>query len=89
MKNDWLIPTFLIIILVVTAAITITSRMWLLDIHRDLQKAEKKQVLLLDQKQALEIELVSRTDLNYTERRVREKLGMRAMRPDQWQVLPR
>jgi hypothetical protein len=88
MKNDWLIPTFFIIILVITAAITITSRMWLLEIHRDLQKAEKKQVLLLDQKQALEIELVSRTDLNYTERQVREKLGMRAMRPDQWQVLP-
>jgi cell division protein FtsL len=89
MKTDWLIPTFLVIILVITAAITITSRMWLLEIHRDVQKAEKKQVLLLDKKQALEIELVSRTDLNYTERVVREKLGMRAMRPDQWQVFPR
>ncbi len=89
MKNDWLIPTFLIIILVITSAIIITSRMWLLDVHRDLQKAEKKQDMLLDQKQALEIEMVTRTDLNYTERLVRDKLGMRAMRPDQWQVLPR
>lgn len=89
MKNDWLIPTFMVIILVITAAITITSRMWLLEIHRDLQKAEKKQIRLLDQEQALQIELVSRTDLNYTERLVREKLGMRPMRPDQWQVLPR
>ncbi|MBF0446389.1 MAG: cell division protein FtsL [Magnetococcales bacterium] len=89
MKADWLIPTFLVIILVVTAAITITSRMWMLDVHRDLQTAEKKHTKLLDQKQALEIELVSRTDLNYTERLVREKLGMRAMRHDQWQVLPK
>ncbi|MBF0358653.1 MAG: cell division protein FtsL [Magnetococcales bacterium] len=89
MKNDWLIPTFLVVILVITSAITITSRMWMLDVHRDLQKAEKKQSQLLDQKQALEIELISRTDLNLTERLVREKLGMRAMRPDQWQVMPK
>jgi cell division protein FtsL len=89
MRADWLIPTFLIIILVVTAAITITSRMWMLDVHRELQTAEKKHSHLLDQKQALEIELVSRTNLNFTERLVRKKLGMRAMRHDQWQVLPK
>ncbi|MBF0454054.1 MAG: cell division protein FtsL [Magnetococcales bacterium] len=89
MKNDLLITTFLVIILVITAAITITSRMWLLEIHRDLQQTEKKQDRLLDQEQALQIELVSRTDLNYTERLAREKLGMRAMRPDQWQVVPK
>lgn len=89
MKNDWMIPTFLLVVLVITAAITITSRMWLLEVHRDLLQAEKQKIELLDQEQALEIELAARTDLNLTERLVREKLGMRAMRPDQWQVLPR
>ncbi|NGZ06578.1 MAG: hypothetical protein G8237_09495 [Magnetococcales bacterium] len=84
MKSPWLLHTVLTILLVITAAITIASRMWMLDAHRELEKQAKKRIQLLDQEQALRVEWVVRTDLNTIERRAKKDLGMRPMRPDQW-----
>lgn len=88
MKSPWLLHTLLTILLVITAAITIASRMWMLDAHRELEKQIKKRVQLLDQEQALRVEWVVRSDLNTIERRAKKDLGMRPMRPDQWLEAP-
>ncbi|HIJ84765.1 MAG: hypothetical protein HW380_3620 [Magnetococcales bacterium] len=84
MKLDTFIPVFLVLLLVLTAAITVTSRTWMLESHRNLRNEEKKLLQLLDKEQALKLELVTRTDLNTIERRAREELGMQPMRHDQW-----
>ncbi|MEO5346027.1 MAG: cell division protein FtsL [Magnetococcus sp. YQC-9] len=88
MRSPWLLHTLLTILLVITAAITIASRMWMLEAHRELEGLHKKRVQLQDQEQALRIEWVARTDLNTIERRAKKDLGMRPMRPDQWREAP-
>lgn len=88
MKSPWLLHTLLAILLVITAAITIASRMWMQEAHRELESHLKKRVHLLDQEQALRVEWVARTDLNTIERRAKKDLGMRPMRPDQWREAP-
>ncbi|GAB0058281.1 hypothetical protein SIID45300_02628 [Candidatus Magnetaquicoccaceae bacterium FCR-1] len=88
MKSPWLLHTLLAILLVITAAITIASRMWMQEAHRELEGHLKKRVHLLDQEQALRVEWVARTDLNTIERRAKKDLGMRPMRPDQWREAP-
>ncbi|MBF0181774.1 MAG: cell division protein FtsL [Magnetococcales bacterium] len=89
MKSPWLLHTLLTILLVMTAAVTITSRMWMLDAHRELERLVKKRTELLDQEEALRLEWVARTDLNTIERRAKKDLGMRPMRPDQWHEAPK
>ncbi|MBF0164576.1 MAG: cell division protein FtsL [Magnetococcales bacterium] len=88
MKSPWILHTLLTILLVITAAITIASRMWMQEAHRELENHLKKRVQLLDQEQALRVEWVARTDLNTIERRAKKDLGMRPMRPDQWREAP-
>ncbi|MBF0369900.1 MAG: cell division protein FtsL [Magnetococcales bacterium] len=87
MKPDWLLPALLALLLVITSAVTVTSRMWMLEVHRDLRREEKKFAHLQDKEQELRVELVSRTDMNTIERRARKELGMRPPRPDQWLVV--
>ncbi|MBF0213103.1 MAG: cell division protein FtsL, partial [Magnetococcales bacterium] len=80
MKSPWLLHTLLTILLVITAAVTIASRMWMLEAHRELERNVKKRIQLLDQEQALRVEWVARSDLNTIERRAKKDLGMRPMR---------
>ncbi|MBF0191653.1 MAG: cell division protein FtsL [Magnetococcales bacterium] len=89
MKSPWLLHTLLTILLVITAAVTVASRMWMLEAHRELERQAKKRIVLLDQEQALRVEWVARTDLNTIERRAKKDLGMRPMRPDQWLEAPK
>ncbi|MBF0340659.1 MAG: cell division protein FtsL [Magnetococcales bacterium] len=88
MRSPWLLHTLLTILLVITAAITVASRMWMLDAHRELETQSRKRLQFLDQEQALRVEWVARTDLNTIERRAKKDLGMRPMRPDQWREAP-
>ncbi|MEO5334519.1 MAG: cell division protein FtsL [Magnetococcus sp. YQC-5] len=89
MKTPWLLHTLLTILLVITAAVTVASRMWMLEAHRELERNIKKRVQLQNQEQALQVEWVARTDLNTIERRAKKELGMRPMRPDQWREAPK
>lgn len=89
MKSPWLLHILLTILLVITAAVTIASRMWMLEAHRELERNIKKRVQLQNQEQALQVEWVARTDLNSIERRAKKELGMRPMRPDQWREAPK
>ncbi|MBF0273254.1 MAG: cell division protein FtsL [Magnetococcales bacterium] len=89
MKSPWLLHTLLTILLVITAAVTVASRMWMLEAHRELERQAKKRIVLLDQEQALQVEWVARTDLNTIERRAKKDLGMHPMRPDQWLEAPK
>ncbi|MBF0422582.1 MAG: cell division protein FtsL [Magnetococcales bacterium] len=84
MRPDTFIPAFLILLLVLTAAIIVTSRTWMLESHRELSNEEDVYLQNLDRERALKLELVTRTDLNTIERRAREELGMQPMRQDQW-----
>ncbi|MBF0147887.1 MAG: cell division protein FtsL [Magnetococcales bacterium] len=84
MKLDTFIPVFLVLLLVLTAAITVTSRTWMLESHRELRNEEKLLLQHLDKERELKLELVTRTDLNTVERRAREELGMKPLRHDQW-----
>ncbi|MBF0140333.1 MAG: cell division protein FtsL [Magnetococcales bacterium] len=84
MKPNTFIPAFLILLLVLTAAIIVTSRTWMLASHRELRNEEELYLQHLDREQALKLELVTRTDLNAIERRAREELGMQPLRHDQW-----
>lgn len=88
MKSSWLLHSLLTILLVVTAAVTVASRMWMLEAHRELENDIKKRSKMLEQEQALRVEWVTRTDLNTIERRAKKDLGMRPMRPDQWHEAP-
>lgn len=87
MKPGWPLLTMMAVLLVLTSAITVSSRMWMLASHRELQEHKRKQSELVDQEQALQVELVSRTDMNIIERRARKELGMQPLQPDQWRVL--
>ncbi|MBF0401265.1 MAG: cell division protein FtsL [Magnetococcales bacterium] len=78
---------FLSVLLVLTAAITISSRVWMLESHRELTQEQKRYNELLDKENALQIELISRTDMNTIERRARQELGMQPLWPTQWRVL--
>ncbi len=60
--------------------------MWMLGIHRDLRQERNKYNQLLDEEHALQVELVSRTDMNTIERRARQELGMQPLRYDQWRM---
>lgn len=84
MKPNTFLPPFLILLLVLTAAIIVTSRTWMLESHRELRNEEDLYLQHLDREQALKLELVTRTDLNAIERRAREELGMQPLRHDQW-----
>jgi cell division protein FtsL len=84
----WL-PAMLLIVLGVTAMATIGSRLLLLESHRTLEQLEQERRRLLDHEQALQLEWVSRTDLNVVERRARQELGMRTPLPEQWHLVPR
>ncbi len=88
MKTNWLLQTLLAVLLIITASITVASRMWMLEAHRELENNINMQIQLLDQEQALRVEWVARTDLNTIERRAKTELGMRPMRPDQWREAP-
>ena len=88
MKPGWHLIALLTILLVLTAALTVTSRMWMLSIHRDLSHERKKHSKLLDEEDALQVELISRTDMNTIERRARQELGMQPIQHDQWRILP-
>lgn len=87
MKSVWSILAMMSALLVLTAAITVASRMWMLETHRELRQEEDRQVQLLDQEHALQVEWVSRTDMNTVERRARKELGMVPLRADQWRKL--
>ena len=87
MRPGWPLITFLTILLVLTAAITVSSRVWMLESHRELSQAEKEYNELLDKEHALQIELLSRTDINTIERRARQELGMQPLWPTQWRML--
>ena len=87
MRPGWHLLAFLVILLVLTAAITISSRVWMLESHRELSLTEKKYNELLDKEHALQIELIARTDVNTIERRARQELGMQPLWPTQWRVL--
>ena len=87
MRLGWPLLAFLVILLVLTAAITISSRVWMLESHRELSLTEKQYNELLDKEHALQIELISRTDMNTIERRARQELGMQPLWPTQWRVL--
>lgn len=87
MRPGWPLLAFLIILLVLTSAITISSRVWMLESHRELSQVEKQYNALLDKENALQIELISRTDMNTIERRARQELGMQPLWPTQWRVL--
>ena len=86
MKLGWHILVFLTLLLVLTSAITVSSRMWMLGIHRDLSEERNKYNQLLDEEHALQVELVTRTDMNTIERRARQELGMQPIRYDQWRM---
>lgn len=86
MKPGWPLLVLMAVLLVLTAALTVASRMWMLETHRELRHAEKEHAHLLDQEHALQVEWVSRTEMNTIERRAR-KLGMKPLRPDQWHLL--
>lgn len=87
MRPNGYILIFLMVLLVLMAAITISSRMWMLTTHRQLVREKQKYRTLLDEEHALQVELVSRTDVNTIERRARQELGMQPLRYDQWRVL--
>ncbi len=89
MKSHWFLVAVLAALLVLTAAITVASRMWMLETHREWRQALKKQSQLLDQEHALQVEWVSRTDMNTIERRARMELGMMPLRADQWRMIER
>lgn len=86
MRLGWPLLVLLTVLLVVTSAITVSSRMWMLGIHRDLSQERNKYNQLLDEEHALQVELVSRTDMNTIERRARQELGMQPLRYDQWRM---
>ncbi len=87
MRLGWPLIAFLTILLVLTAAITVSSRVWMLESHRELSRAEKEYSELLDKENALKIELIARTDMNTIERRARQELGMQPLWPTQWRVM--
>ncbi|MBF0626063.1 MAG: cell division protein FtsL [Magnetococcales bacterium] len=73
-------------LLVATAALIVSSRVWMQEAHRELERAQKERLRLLDQEQALQVEWAYRTGLNTVERRARQELGMDSPRPDQWRI---
>ncbi|WP_130469841.1 cell division protein FtsL [Candidatus Magnetaquicoccus inordinatus] len=87
MRFGWPMIALLTILLVLTAAITVSSRVWMLESHRELAQAEKEYNELLDKEHALKIELIARTDINTIERRARQELSMQPMWPTQWRVV--
>ena len=87
MRPNWYLLAILTILLVLTAAMTVSSRMWMLSSHRELSMEKQKYAMLLDEEHALQVELVSRTDMNTIERRARQELGMQPLRYNQWRVL--
>lgn len=87
MTPRWHLMALLILLLVLSAALTVSSRMWMLNSHRDLSREKQKYGDLLDEEHALQVELVSRTDMNTIERRARQELGMVSLRHNQWQIL--
>lgn len=87
MRPGWPLIAFLTILLVLTSAITISSRVWMLESHREFSQVQKQYNALLDKENALQIELISRTDMNTIEHRARQELGMQPLWPTQWRVL--
>lgn len=86
MKLDWRLLALLTTLLVVTAALTVSSRSWMLSSHRDLTEIKKRYNERLEEEHALQVELVTRTDMNTIERRARQELGMQPLKHDQWRM---
>ena len=87
MKPSWQLLVILTVLLVLTSAIMVSSRMWMLSSHRNLSRAQQQYSTRLDEEHALQVELVSRTDMNTIERRARQELGMVPLRHNQWRIL--
>ncbi|MBF0158363.1 MAG: cell division protein FtsL [Magnetococcales bacterium] len=87
MKHEWLLSIALAVMLVMSASALVASRVWILETHRDMEKTEQERQRLLDEEHALQVEWVSRTDLNTMERRARD-LGMQPPEKNQWHPAP-
>ena len=84
MRHEWLLSIVLTVLLVITSAAMVASRVWILDTHREMEKMEQEKQKLLDEEHILQVEWVSRTDLNTIERRSRQELGMQPPEKHQW-----
>lgn len=80
----WMAHAFLLALLVLSALLTVASRMWIIEGHRDLVKAQVQLKELTEHERALHVELIARGDLNMVERRAAEELGMVWPQSDQW-----
>ncbi len=83
-RHEWLLSVILAVILVMTSGALVASRVWILEAHRDLERMEQSRQRMLDEEHALQVEWVSRTDLNTIERRARQDLGMHPPEKHQW-----
>lgn len=84
MRTRWVLLLFLAVLLAASAAATVASRQWMRETFRELDNARSEVRRLLVKEELLQVERVSRTDLNQVESRVRGELGMQLPRAGQW-----
>lgn len=84
MRMRWWLVVMLAVLLAASAAATVASRQWMRETFRELDQARTSVRQLLVKEELLQVERVSRTDLNLVESRVRGELGMQLPRAGQW-----